>query len=92
VLDNVVEESSNTIWKNIYTEIKGENKEITLINCVSSSLFLVFGSLDISSFTLIAKGSSIISVVPMGIVKVTDFSIKGLNNKMNFKILILILQ
>jgi len=78
IIDNVSEESSNTIWKNIFTEIKGDNKEITLINSVTSSLFSVLGVLKIVSFTLTSKDPSLFSVSSTGIVEITNLLIKCL--------------
>jgi len=78
VLDNVIEDSSIRIEKELFVKLIGKTKDISISNSAYSSLFSVFGTLEISSFTLTSKDPSLFSVSSTGNVEITNLFIKGL--------------
>jgi len=76
VLDNIIEKSSIIIEKDLFVKLIGKNKDISLSNSDASSLFSITGTLEICSFTLTVKDSSLFNVLTTGIVEVINLLIK----------------
>jgi len=78
VLDNIIEDKSISIEKELFVKLIGKSKDVFLSNSDSSSHFSVSGNLEICLFTLKAKDPSLFSVSSTGNVEVTNLFVKCL--------------
>jgi len=73
MLDNVTEESSNIIGKDIFVKVSGKTKEYTLTNNLKyTSLFKVSGSLLVTRTIIATKDKSLFNVLSSGCVELTN--------------------
>jgi len=79
LLDNVVEESSITIEKDLFVKVSGNTKEITLTKRIfSEPLFKVSGSFLVSSLTFAMKNASLFNVLSTSYVELMNLVVKCL--------------